>query len=732
MKYLTFPTCDCRFEIIEDETPEGVMPLIKFDVDDVPRDCRATWQLLAEGRTKGVFQLESGLGRQWTKKLRPESLEHMAALSAILRPGCLEAVSEDGVSMTAHYCKRKNGEEEIVPYHPVVDELLASTFSVMTYQEQAMKLAEVVAGFTLIEADRLRKAAGKKSTKEMAIVGELFLAGCERMGIVSKQQAEGLFSWIEKSQRYSFNKCVAGSTVVRRFVRNRRTGFGLPVEEMYRIRNDIEYAKATSHNELRKKWKLLGHYGIGLSMCPDGRIRPNIIRDIQPAGKRPVFRMTLLNGAFIDVTDNHKFPTSEGELTLSEIMARNDVSVFVCGKYEKTTKRYGWSDVKGYPSHEMGIAKIEPLGEMETYDVTMDGPNHTFVTDSNIVTCNSHAHCYGVRGYKTAFIKAHFPVAFYAAWLKNAHRKMNPHEEIQELVNDARLSNVPIEVPDFRRLSPFFQVIDRRTIQFGLSDVKGVGDALLKKIEAAVAESETKLGKKLADFTWLEFLTHCSRGIGASAVRKFIAVGAFSWFGLARKRAMEELKAWDGLTEKEQDFARTLSVNSMVELLRATALPKKEGGGAANKKRTSAINSQADLLERPPTSLEDSPFSIAHDEEELLGISLTFSRVDECDQNDVNANCKDLAMGRKGNLLLCVQINQVRDTVTKRGQTPGAKMAYLNVSDASGAFNDVVVFPSVYAEYASLLNKGDIVYLNGELEKTKSFSVKKVLQKRSA
>jgi DNA polymerase-3 subunit alpha len=197
--------CGCEYRVTAPPAKEGALPYFEFDQDNFPI-CRATFALLASGRTKGVFQLESSLGRHWTKRLRPENADQIGALGAILRPGCLKAKSEDGVSMTERFCRRKNREEEAEAYHPALAPILSSTFQVITYQEQLMRMGKELAGFDLVEVDKLRKAVGKKDQQELAKVKTLFLAGCTRLGIVTDEQAATIWGWIEKSGRYLFNR----------------------------------------------------------------------------------------------------------------------------------------------------------------------------------------------------------------------------------------------------------------------------------------------------------------------------------------------------------------------------------------------------------------------------------------------------------------------------------------------------------------------------------------------
>lgn len=163
------------------------------------------WNLFKEGRTKGIFQLESNLGRAWSKRLMPENLEELAALIAIIRPGTLKAVT-DGKSMTQHFVDRKHGREDVVYLHDSLEMILKPTYGVLIYQEQSMRIAQELAGFNLQEADVLRKAIGKKKADLMAEVKKDFIIGCENKKIVNKDTAEEIFGWIEKSSRYSFNK----------------------------------------------------------------------------------------------------------------------------------------------------------------------------------------------------------------------------------------------------------------------------------------------------------------------------------------------------------------------------------------------------------------------------------------------------------------------------------------------------------------------------------------------
>jgi DNA polymerase III subunit alpha len=214
MKYFTY-NCGCKFPV----NKVGDITKIDFDpsIENLNFECSKTWDLISEGNTKGVFQLESRLGKTTAKKLKPENIEQLAALISILRPGTLEAI-RDGKSVTNHYIDKKNGLESVDYFHTCLEPILNTTYGEMVYQEQAMEIAKVVAGFDLQEADMLRKAIGKKKPEEMAKVKKKFIKGSKKLNIVTKEEAEEIFGWIEKSQRYSFNKSHAISYAINAYL----------------------------------------------------------------------------------------------------------------------------------------------------------------------------------------------------------------------------------------------------------------------------------------------------------------------------------------------------------------------------------------------------------------------------------------------------------------------------------------------------------------------------------
>ena len=171
----------------------------KIDVNRLPLDDKKTYKTLCNGNTTGVFQLESGGIREMTVKIRPNCFEDLVAILALYRPGPLDS------GMAEEYIKRKHGKEKIRYLHPLLETILKDTYGVIVYQEQVMQIAQVLGGYTMGDADMLRRAMGKKDPEEMAAQRERFVEGARGKKIDDKIAAE-IFDQMETFARYGFNK----------------------------------------------------------------------------------------------------------------------------------------------------------------------------------------------------------------------------------------------------------------------------------------------------------------------------------------------------------------------------------------------------------------------------------------------------------------------------------------------------------------------------------------------
>ncbi len=171
----------------------------ELDIDAVPLDDEATLALLRRGDSTGVFQLEGGPMRALMRSLAPTSFDDVAALVALYRPGPMAA------NMHNDYADRKNGRKPVTYLHPDLEPLLGDTQGLMIYQESVMRVAQRFAGYSLAEADNLRKACGKKIRAMIALERQKFVAGCEANGY-GTELGTLLFDIIEPFADYAFNK----------------------------------------------------------------------------------------------------------------------------------------------------------------------------------------------------------------------------------------------------------------------------------------------------------------------------------------------------------------------------------------------------------------------------------------------------------------------------------------------------------------------------------------------
>ena len=191
----TLTVLDRAVEMIHQTDP-------KFDLGSIPLDDPAVFELTARGETVGVFQLEGSGMRDMLRQMRPDCFEDIIAVVALYRPGPM-----DNIPL---FCNRKSGAEPLDYLHPSLEEILKPTYGVIVYQEQVMQIAQVMAGYSLADADLLRRAMGKKIKAEMAAQRDRFVQGAVAKGI-DGDRAEYVFDLVAKFAGYGFNKSHAAA-----------------------------------------------------------------------------------------------------------------------------------------------------------------------------------------------------------------------------------------------------------------------------------------------------------------------------------------------------------------------------------------------------------------------------------------------------------------------------------------------------------------------------------------
>lgn len=174
-----------------------------IDIDTIPVDDTKTFAMLAKGFTEGVFQLSGGGMTRYLKDLKPTSIHDINAMVALYRPGPMEMIPE--------YIRRKYSPQLITYLDPRMKDILDRSYGIITYQDDVLMTAIVIAGYSWLEADNLRKAMGKKIPAEMEAQKEKFIAGAESYGKITKEKAEAIWKLIEPFAAYGFNKAHAAS-----------------------------------------------------------------------------------------------------------------------------------------------------------------------------------------------------------------------------------------------------------------------------------------------------------------------------------------------------------------------------------------------------------------------------------------------------------------------------------------------------------------------------------------
>jgi DNA polymerase-3 subunit alpha len=249
---------------------------LSLDVDRLPLDDPQTYQLLARGELEGVFQLESTGMRQVVRDLKPSNLEDISSILALYRPGPLDA------GLIPKFINRKHGRENIDYAHQILEPILQETYGIMVYQEQIMKIAQDMAGYSLGQADLLRRAMGKKKVSEMQKHQEIFVEGAAKNG-VEKKVAQDLFDQMILFAEY----CLSADTEVL------TAEYGwLPIGDIVRKALACHVYSLNEHGHLYRQPIAQWHH----------------------RGTQEVFEYELENGQIIRATAEHHFMTTDGQM----------------------------------------------------------------------------------------------------------------------------------------------------------------------------------------------------------------------------------------------------------------------------------------------------------------------------------------------------------------------------------------------------------------------------------
>lgn len=275
-------------KIIKENTGEYI------DIDNIPLDDKKTYEMLSDGGGIGVFQLESSPMRALTKSLVPESIDDIAALVALYRPGPMAA------NMHNDYADRKNGRQEINYPHPDAEEILEGTYGITCYQESLMAICQKFAGYDLGDSYMLLKSAAKKNVVEMAKHEARLIQGCIDNGY-GKEVGEMWWSIIKPFADYAFNKCLTGDTQVLTSENTLMT-----IDELAETEDLIKLKSYDSKTD---------------------SIIDDVFSEVIDSGSLEVFEVEFDNGTKIEATLDHKFMSIDNEYVTLAVAIQNNIEL---------------------------------------------------------------------------------------------------------------------------------------------------------------------------------------------------------------------------------------------------------------------------------------------------------------------------------------------------------------------------------------------------------------------
>ena len=483
----------------------------------------------------------TSVGEKPTYDLSMQSPHNSFIAGNVVVHNCLNAMF-DGKSMSQHFVDRKSGKDETKFLHPSLEPILKQTYGVLVYQEQAMRIAQELAGFDLIEADDLRKAIGKKKADLMALIKVKFIAGCKETKIVSEDEGAVIFGWIEKSARYSFNK--------------------------------------------------------------------------------------------------------------------------------------------------------------------------------------SHSVSYAFNSFTSAHYKANYPIEFFVSYLRHAKDSPKPHQEVYELVSDAKMHGINSSmckidnhVEDYSRSGDH--------ILFGVKSVKGMGNIVGTQTCQALIDGPAELGKDLKNMTWLEILLYIATKCSKTGFEPLCSVGFFNTTKtrVNRNTAQFEYDTFRILNKNELAWAieqyPTKKWKTLKDCLVDLAPTKKQGGGTNTVGREKKLLNEIHFLDNPPYELVDDPQWVVESEINLLGCPLSMSKLETSETVFTsNSSCKEIVDGKHGkNISVAGNVYRASHHKTKKGKSAGELMSFLTIEDESGSLESVVIFPKVRKQYSFLLYEGNNLLFHGEVKR---------------
>jgi DNA polymerase III alpha subunit len=492
---------------------QDILDLIKSNNKEVPDIYNLppepeVYRYFSNGWNGDVFQFGTEGLSDYSKKLKPQTIDDLIAAVALYRPGPMDNHYHE------IYVKCKNDGRKPT-YLWGTESITKDTYGLLVYQEQIMQVFQQIGGLTMVEADDIRRAMGKLKLEDLLKWKDRAEKGFLERGCPIEAFNETWDSMVFFA-RYSFNKCLSGDEVIFQPGINGSVK-SFTIKEMFGLKNNKPITTYSNSNKrIHDKFNRRG-YGYSTSLTEDGTLVKNKIVDIYYQGKRDIYRMTLTNGATIDCTMNHKFPTSNGEKQLSQIDISSDRIYHTRDFGVQTTNQY---KKKGIETELLKIKDIKFLKTDEVYDVEMEDPYHTFTVKSGIVTSNSHSTAYALTGYISQFLKVFFPIEFWTVALDYADEKATLNY-LSEILQAKKIS---IKPPDVNKSEiSMISEQESNSIFWGIGSIKGIGEDTASQI----IEERKKNGSYTSLVDFIQRHTFTGSKVKKQTYEALISSGAF-------------------------------------------------------------------------------------------------------------------------------------------------------------------------------------------------------------
>jgi len=457
---------------------------LDLTVKDIDLDDFKVYDMIGEGSTSGVFQLESSL-TPLCMRLKPRDVEDISIINAVGRPSCQPAERRK-------YIARRLGEQQAEYLHDSTKRALQSTYGVLVYEEQAMFLAQDCAGWDLNQADALRKISKLKGKDpDLVLKTETaFIADCMSYSKMSYDIASQIWEqFILPLGNYAFNKSLLFSTPVR-VIRNSEEMI-LPIQKVRS--GDFVYSRNEDNQE-------------------DCLIK---VKNNHYHNKCFVYKVTLDSGEEVVCTRNHKFRTTTGEMLPLWLIQDQNMEIVVSVEKQPKVKKI-----------MAKITSVEYVGEQDTYDLEVENSDHQYYLANGILTSNSHSISYSHISFYTAWLRCHYPTQFMCALLNSEDPNS---DKTQEYLTECVNMGISVLPPSINAKGDY-TVVKTGQILTGLGAMKGIGESAIVEIQS------------FSPYDSIEafFAKTSGRTVNKRVLQALAKSGAFDEYNIPRKVIFDE------------------------------------------------------------------------------------------------------------------------------------------------------------------------------------------------